>query len=348
MGQESPDAVLGYASYVANAIVPRRAGTRRKQSLARKGGTPPSTRLDRWPQQAWRSTPYPRRMCVFSAEMRARLPDHHRYFMDVIESNLRLWIGRHARYAELASNVAEQLKDASHTSAALLIASQAAGLAGRIVGLTESFIGLVNDDQVYGAPPVVRSLYETCCVPCYVAREVAPRLRKGTGTNNVHRLLYRIGLGTGPSAGYGHIRPIGVPSLNKAANAWINDYLRSHGEIGTTAEGIAQMIYGPLSDRSHPNFGATSPGVNWGPSGPTYALRPQFDGGSIDELLSAAFFMLIVAGEALDQVVSTAEQHAMPFPPGEPKWDPADLMSPAEASVKAALSQRGEQTRASG
>jgi hypothetical protein len=257
--------------------------------------------------------------------------------MDVIEHNLRLWVERHARYERVAYAAAEAVKGTDHTSAAALIMSHATNLAARIVGLTESFIRLVNADEVYGAPPVVRSLHETCCVPCYMARELIPRLCKGTpkSVNHHHRLLYRLGLGTGPGVGYGSVRAIPVDALNRAAAAWVIGYIQANGARADEAtEKAISMIYGPLSDRTHPNFNATAPGVKYTDEGlRVHLLRPHFDQGTIDQLLSATFFMLIAAGEAMDEVVSAAEGHPTPFPPGEPEWESGDLMSPEEAAV---------------
>lgn len=289
----------------------------------------------------WGNVPADRRagLCCdamhrFDHELRTRLPEHHQYFMDGIEANLAKWISRHASCEQLAHDAAEEISGAGHQSAAALIASQATNIAARIVGLTEGFIDLANLDNTYAAPPVVRALYETACVPCYMARNIIPRLRKGR-TNDVRRLTFRLGLGTGPGAGYGHIRPIGIPQLNSATNQWVANYLRESGGDAVSVEKIAQMIYGPLSDRSHPNFGATHGGSSLQPGGmPDYLLRPTFDEGNIDELLSATSFMLLVGGEALDSVVAAIKQYTMLFPPGDPEWHDDDLFKPGEASVK--------------
>ncbi len=259
--------------------------------------------------------------------------------MDVIETSLGRWIERHDRFEQLAHAAAREISGTGNQSAAALLTSQATNLAARIVGLTEGFIDLANLDRTYAAPPVVRALYETACVPCYMARNIVPRLRKGR-VNDVRRLLFRLGLGTGPGAGYGHIRPIGIPALNSAANQWIDAYLQEAGQGENRASMIAQMIYGPLSDRSHPNFGAINDGSTLQADGmPAYTLRPIFGEGNIDELLSATFFMLLVGGEALDSVIDAVQRHPMSFPAGEPEWRADDLLKPGEASVKEAPSK---------
>jgi hypothetical protein len=275
-------------------------------------------------------------MSAFSTELRARLPEHQGPFMDTIEQSLGNWIDRHTRFAELAHDAAGEVVGTGHQSALALIASQAANIASRVVGLTEAFIALANDDSVYAAPAVVRALHETCCVPCYMARELLPRLEKGNrkAVNDLRRILYRLGLGTGPGAGFGRLRPIPVDGLNRAATFWVTDYLTIDGTTPPAADRIIRMIYAPLSDRTHPNFGATTPGMSLNPAGQaTYWLRPQFDGDSIDQLLSGTYFMLLVAGEALDNVIAVAKQRPTPFPPGDPEWHPDDLVKPGEASI---------------
>jgi hypothetical protein len=275
-------------------------------------------------------------MSAFSTELRERLPEHQGQFMDTIEQSLGHWIERHARFEDLAHDAASQVAGTGNQSAVALIASQATNIASRVTGLTEGFITLANGDSVYAAPAVVRALHETCCVPCYMARELLPRLRKGNpkAVNDLRRILYRLGLGTGPGAGFGKLRPIPVDALNRAATTWVTYYLTADGTTPPAADKIVRMIYAPLSDRTHPNFGATTPGMYLNPAGvATYSLRPQFDGDSIDQLLSGTFFMLLAAGNALDEVIAVARQHPTPFPPGDPEWHPDDLLKPGEVSV---------------
>jgi hypothetical protein len=86
------------------------------------------------------------------------------------------------------------------------------------------------------------------------------------------------------------------------------------------------MVYGPLSDRTHPNFGATHIGMTIGDDAlPVFTLRPLYDEGNIDELLSAMFLMLTVAAEALNAVVDAATKHPVEFRSGEPQWRDDDL-----------------------
>jgi hypothetical protein len=281
-------------------------------------------------------------MYVFTRELRASVSDDHRKMMDVIESNLEAWVDRHTRYERLAYSAAAEIRGSGHQSAEALIKSQATNIASRLVGLLEAFIEDANEARVHAAPAVVRAIHETCCVPCYIARELIPRLQKGNSksVNDVYRILYRLGMGVGPGVGYGKVRAIPVSSLNKAAAAWQIAYLEEHGAaLDEATQKVVSMIYAPLSDRTHPNHGATAPGMTHNEYGePVYTLRPRFDRDSIDELLSATFFMVITAGEAMDELVAITQKHPTPFPPGEPDWQPGDLLAPGEESVLDKLS----------
>ena len=265
-------------------------------------------------------------MVAFGSQLRTRLPPHHQQFIEMIEGSLGSWEQRHARFTERAERAAAETAAAGCQTARALITVQATNIAARLVGLTEGFITLANADNTYAAPAVVRALHEQACVPCYMAREVVPRLRKQR-VNDVQRLLFRLGLGSGPAAGFGNIRPIAVPALNSAAEHWIDQYLERAGSDGQSAKDITQMIYGPLSDQTHPNFSATG-GAGGGPV--LAALRPPFDEETIDNLLSATFFMLAVGGEAIDEVVAAAEATHMEFGSSGPQWRDGDLYKPDE------------------
>ena len=244
--------------------------------------------------------------------------------MDMIEGSLGSWEERHARFIERAERAGAETAAAGCQTARALITVQATNIAARLVGLADGFITLANADNTYAAPAVVRALHEQACVPCYMAREVIPRLRKQR-VNDVQRLLFRLGLGTGPAAGFGNIRPIAVPALNSAAEQWVDEYLERSGFGVQSAKGITQMIYGPLSDQTHPNFGATGQARG---SSVVAALRPTVDEEMIDNLLSAAFFMLAVGGEAIDAVVAAAEAVRMEFGSSAPQWKEGELYMP--------------------
>jgi hypothetical protein len=258
----------------------------------------------------------------FGPDLRARLTTpEHVMMMDTIEANLVGWVGRFTDYEGQNSGAAIEAIEQGGQTARVLITLKATQIARRVVGLTEGFITLANQDNVSAAPAVVRALHETACVSCYMAEEIVPRLKKGRITD-VHRLLWRLGLGTNHAAGFGEIRPIQPGSLNRAAERWMTAHLPDAEDPAA----VIEMMYGPLSDQTHPSFGAFAAGTDLGADGvPEHVLRPPFDGDSIDKLLSSTFMALLIAGEALDGVIAVTNDIPMTFPPGAPQWQDGDL-----------------------
>jgi hypothetical protein len=245
--------------------------------------------------------------------------------MDTIEENLAKWIERFNDYSAQNEQAVIEAAEEGGQTAGGLITLKATQVARRIVRLTEGFIALANEDNVSAAPAVVRALHETSCVTCYMAQEIVPRLHKAR-VNDVHRLLWRLGLGTNHAEGYGSIRPIQPASFNRAAERWMAAMFPDEDNPAA----VIEMMYGPLSGATHPSWSAFQAGTDLGPKGmPTHVLRPPFDGESIDKLLSATFMALLIAGEALDSVVTVATEVPMPMPAGPPKWQDGDLHEPA-------------------
>jgi hypothetical protein len=258
----------------------------------------------------------------FSPPLRAGLTSpEHPAMMNTIEENLAKWIERFNDYSEQNEQAVIEATEQGGQTARVLITLKATQIARRLVRLTEGFITLANEDNVSAAPAVVRALHETSCVTCYMAEEIVPRLRKAR-INDVHRLLWRLGLGTNRAEGYGSIRPISTASLNRAAERWMEANLPDADDPAA----VIEMMYGPLSGGTHPSFSAFEAGTDLGADGmPQHILRPPFDGDNIDKLLSAAFMALLIAGEALDAVVTIATEAPMPLPPGQPQWQDGDL-----------------------
>jgi hypothetical protein len=258
----------------------------------------------------------------FGPALRALLTTpEHSAMMDTIEENLAKWIERFNDYGEQNEQAVIEASEQGGQTARVLITLKATQVARRIVRLTEGFVTLANEDNVSAAPAVVRALHETSCVTCYMAQEIVPRLRKAR-VNDVHRLLWRLGLGTNHAEGYGSIRPIPPGSLNRAAERWMAAMFPDEDNPAA----VIEMMYGPLSGATHPSWSAFQAGTDLGPDGmPTHVLRPPFDAESIDKLLSAAFMALLIAGEALDAVVTIATEIPMPLPPGQPQWQDGDL-----------------------
>jgi hypothetical protein len=195
-------------------------------------------------------------------------------------------------------------------STTTLVLHQATLISARMIGLAEALIELVNNHFVYAAAPVSRALHEQCCVPCYMADQIVPRLRKQR-TNDVLRLLFRIGLGAGPDAGYGDIRPISVTALNvEGTNAQAS---------GTT---IKKQAYGPLSDLTHPNWRAMDPFPRR--PGEPHILRPALNDELLGAIIGPPALLLIAAGSALTDTVVAAIDHPLEYV-GHPDWQDGDL-----------------------
>jgi hypothetical protein len=264
----------------------------------------------------------------FSPDLRALLTTReHSMMMDTIEANLARWVDRFTDYQGQNSGAVIEAMEQGGQTARVLITLKATRIARRVVRLTEGFITLANEHNVSAAPAVVRALHETACVPCYMAEEVVPRLKKAR-INDVHRLLWRLGLGTNHAAGFGTVRPIQPGSLNRAAERWIAANLPDANDPAA----VIEMMYGPLSDGTHPSFSAFAAGTDLSPDGlPEHVLRPPFNSDNIDNLLSATFMALLIAGEALDRVVMVATDIPMALPPGQPQWQDGDLHAPEPA-----------------
>ena len=245
--------------------------------------------------------------------------------MDTIEAQLAEWIERFDRYEAIAARAYDDSVGRRCATAWMLIASQATVIASRCVSLTEGFMVLVNENNAHSAPPVVRALFETCCVAFYLRHNVSPRLR-AERTEQVQKILWRLGMGTTPDAGVGHIKPVRVKKLLEAGRQWLAAWTTEHYP-GQSPPDVFTMVYGPLSDRTHPNYGATTASQRIDTAGGIveYTMRPGFDHDSIDQLLSGCSYGLMSAAQALDPVVADAEAHPMEFEPGQPNWTDDEL-----------------------
>lgn len=231
----------------------------------------------------------------FSDETRARYGGTG-VQMDLVEQDLAAWEHRFHAYEAAAGDAFEEHMRGGAVTARMLITSQATSIASRLVGLTEACVDEVNRGNVHAAPAIARALFETSCIPFYMRQRVLPRLRKQR-VRDVKRLLWRLGLGTTPDAGVGHIRPIKVSSLVKAGREWLEEYLEgvpSEDPLGN----VFQMIYGPLTDSTHPNWSATQPvqTIDRDSGTVTYFLRPEFEEEPLGLLLVQVGFSLTSAG----------------------------------------------------
>jgi len=257
----------------------------------------------------------------FSDEIRTEIADDHtRIVLDIVESNLEHWYGLYDRAARDELSAGTALAQGGGRNSVVVVLHNATLIGARIIGLTETLIELVNSQSVYAAAPVCRALWEQCCVPCYMAEEIGPRLRKHRA-NDVVRLLMRVGLGTNIDAGYGHIRPIKVKSLNAATQRWVTRHLAVDGQPEEEIQ-ISRQGYGPLSDLTHPNWRALNP--NPRQPGEPHVLRPTLDLEILSAIVGPCGVMLPASRMALSEVVLIAFDHAFEYS-GEPVWHDGDL-----------------------
>jgi hypothetical protein len=277
----------------------------------------------------------------FSEAVRAIASHATGSVLDNVERNLDRWCSHYERAAEDELELSASAVEAGIQSTTVLVLHQATHIAARVIGLTEALIDLINSGHVYAAPPVCRALHEQCCIPPYMALELAPRLKKQR-TNDALRILFRLGLGAGPDAGFGFIRPIQVRSLNKAAERWLTNLLKRAGEADEFWATLTQDAYGPLSDLTHPNFRAMNPGFRV--PGQPHVRNPPLTDDLLAPIVGPAGLMLQVGGEALTEVVLAAIDHPITYH-GKPVWKEGDIYPGREPSAPASWvtpSQRGE------
>ena len=64
----------------------------------------------------------------------------------------------------------------------------------------------------------VGAIFEVCCIPIYLQRQLVPRVRKGR-TNAVHMVVVKLGVGGTGAIGDTHVKPLAVDSLISSARA---------------------------------------------------------------------------------------------------------------------------------
>jgi hypothetical protein len=200
-----------------------------------------------------------------------------------------------------------------------LIAITAAGIAIRVKQLADATSTLINKGNPHAAPPVARALFETCCVPIYMRRELLPRLKKGRVVA-VHKLVFRISLGGIGIFGRDHIRPISVDSLIRSARAELTAMAEElpKDEQFNAAE-LIDIYYGPLTEFTHPNWGALSLGTKVGLP-PIFSPSASFDDATMHCVASSAAYIMEAGGRAFDAILTRLAEYPMDLPNKDP-WD---------------------------
>jgi len=257
--------------------------------------------------------------------------------LDDYEMRVEEWEARHRRCAA-AVRGEETLFQVTHEVTAFHIASiQGAALSARIVNLANGQVALLNSRNVYSAPVVARALFEACAVPLYMRRNLLPRVEKGR-VDQVHRMLYRLGLGTLMDIAHQPWKPIPVKSLIKAMADEIGDVMgdvvpedRVHIDaLGITEYGEAiQYGYSILSELTHPNQPAMTPASGQDAQGyTTWTLQPEVNERVAGFSVRPTWYSMLAGGIALDQVLEQLETRGMVLPDSIPEF-PADELKGA-------------------
>jgi hypothetical protein len=237
----------------------------------------------------------------------------------LVEAALPAWADRAIDVRRAIKRGERRAAQVRQNNVEFLVAITLGGLVTRVRDLSSGVIGLVNKDNAHAAPPVARALFETCCVPIYLRRELLPRVRKGK-TNQVHKLVFRLTLGGIEVGETALIKPIRVDSLLKSARAELRSMVEAvpdDEQIG--AEQLIKMYYGPLTELTHPNWGALQLDTKLG-FPPRIASSATFDEFKLHAVVSSCAYILDAGGRALDSVVTTLEQTRMDLPNGGPDW----------------------------
>lgn len=271
-------------------------------------------------------------MIHFSETFQAKLSDEHRDLPPGIERMRADWEQVYPQLADRMEAARLASIELRAPLARFFIYQQALNVVRLTVNLVDGLIALVNSDNPAAAPGVVRALFETCSVPCYMAQEVVPRLKKGR-VNDVQRLLWRLGLGGNSAIGL-PVRPIAVNALIAAAE-------REWPSAPEATPGVSTLahLYGRLADSTHPSFGSLTLGAMPNENGLEHTLRPSCDVANSTGLLLYTVTMLAVGKAAFGTVLHAADNYPMRLPNGEPEWHENDLAAGFESADPEAMSQ---------
>jgi hypothetical protein len=255
-------------------------------------------------------------MPQFATAAKNAFPDFAGDFAEV-EGEIGAWAGRlpNARKGIRAGET--RAEDMRQNNVQFLMAIYLGGIAIRTRELAEAVVTLVNKGNPHAAAPVARALFETCCVPIYLREQMVPRLRKGR-VAQVHRLVFRIGLGTIGMFGAEHIRPIKVDSLLGSSRAELTAL--TAGLPDEEKQDFAELIdiyYGPLSELTHPNYGAVTLSIEIGIP-PTFLHPTPFENWTMHAVVSSAAYILGAGGRAFDAVIQELSEHPMDLPNHDP------------------------------
>ncbi len=254
-------------------------------------------------------------MSRFSTAVRNSFPQFADDFAE-IEGEVPAW-GRRLQAARKSVKAGEKRASGKRqNNVEFLVGIYLGGIAVRIREQAEAVVTLVNKGNPHAAAPVARALFETCCVPIYLREQMLPRLRKGR-VDQVHKIVYRLGLGSIQSPAE-HIKPIKVDSLLGSSRAELDAMaakLPAH-ERKDFAE-LIEIFYGPLTELTHPNWGAVTLSVTLGLP-PAFAHPTPFEDWTMHAVVSSAAYILSAGGRAFDAVLLGTAEAQMDLPSRDP------------------------------
>jgi hypothetical protein len=261
----------------------------------------------------------------FSAELRELFPNRSATF-EIIEQLTGQWEARFRQYCEVVQGEFELFRQTEQATARYMVASHGANLASRVVNLSNGVVLLLNRRNVHSVGAVARAQFESCAAAVYGERRLVPLLKKRR-SDEVHRLLYRLGQGTHPASGVGHWRAIGVPSLIKAMKQEADELMApTVAKEGLPAEAEGEPysaaianVYGWLSEFTHPNLPALSLSMT---EDDDWVLQPPVSAQTLGHAVRPVMIGLLVGGKALDRLMDTAKEYPMQLPNIEPEFPP--------------------------
>jgi hypothetical protein len=239
---------------------------------------------------------------------------------DVIEAETGAWVQRLSNAQMSVKQGEARANSMRRNNVEFLVAITLAGLSIRVRHLAEAIITLINKGNPHAAPPVARALFETCCVPIYMQGELLPRVRKGR-VEDVHKLVFRLSLGGIGIFGSPHIKPIKVDALIRSARSELTAMVaRIPGEKKFNAAELVDIYYGPLSEFTHPNWGALSMSIELGLP-PKFHASTAFDGAIMHAVASSTAYVMEAGGRAFDTVLGELSKLPMDLPDRDPLED---------------------------
>jgi hypothetical protein len=251
-----------------------------------------------------------------ATEIRKAFPGFEEDF-DQIEAEVGAWEQRLSVIEASVRRGERRAQEMRQNNVELLMGVTAGGLAIRVKHLLDAVVSLINKNNAHSAPAVARALFESCCVPIYLRRELIPRLEKGR-VEQVHKLVFRAGLGSMGVFGNDHIKPLKVDSLIRSARSELTAMVEALPEEEKfNAAELIDTYYGPLTELTHPNWGAITIGIRVGIP-VRFSRKAGFDDPLMHAVVSSSAYIVNAGGRALDDLLPKLSEFPMDLPNEDP------------------------------